>query len=340
MDYSEKDDRSRWSYKAAGVDIGAGEEAVDRIKNLAASTHGPQVLTNLGGFGGLFELARDDYKQPVLVSSTDGVGTKLKLAFLTGRHDTIGQDLVNHCVNDILTTGAIPLYFLDYFATSRLDGDVFEQVLVGITKACRENDCALIGGETAEMPDFYTTGEYDISGTIVGIVEKDELLTGQGIMAGDILVGLPSTGLHTNGYSLARKVLLQQWTVETEVPELGGTVGDILLTVHRSYLPVMRPILTQPWLRAAAHITGGGIEGNLRRPLPENLRLSIDWSSWEWPPVFRVIQDVGGVDTADMRRTFNLGIGWVLAVAPDSLNTLEDYLRKNNEPYTLIGEVR
>ncbi len=322
------------------MDISAGEAAIDRIKKLAASTHGPQVLTNLGGFGGLFELPGDDYKQPVLVSSTDGVGTKLKLAFLTGHHDTIGQDLVNHCVNDILTTGAIPLYFLDYFATSRLDGDVFEQVVIGISKACRENDCALIGGETAEMPDFYTPGEYDISGTIVGIVEKDEILTGQSIIAGDILVGLPSTGLHTNGYSLARKVLLKQWNVETEVPDLGGTVGDALLTIHRSYLPVMRPILTKPWLHGAAHITGGGIEGNLSRPLPENLQLEIDWSSWEWPPVFRVIQDLGEVDTADMRRTFNLGIGWVLVVAPDNLNILEDYLRNNNESYTLIGEVR
>lgn len=333
-------DRPRLSYKAAGVDIIAGELAVDRIKKLAACTHGPRVLANLGGFGGLFEFPREEYRQPVLVSSTDGVGTKLKIAFLTGRHDTVGQDLVNHCVNDILTTGARPLYFLDYFATGHLDGNVFEKVIQGISKACLENDCALIGGETAEMPDFYQPGEYDISGTIVGVVEKDEILAGQAIEAGDVLVGLHSTGLHTNGYSLARKALLREWTVDTEVPELGGTVGEVLLTVHRSYLPVMRPILTQPGLHGAAHITGGGIEGNLSRILPEGRRLAIDWLAWEWPPVFQVIQKVGGVDTADMRRTFNLGIGWVLVVSADSLNSLEGYLQEGREPYTLIGEVR
>ena len=337
---SPKTDQPPLSYKAAGVDINAGEAAVDRIKELARRTHGPRVLANLGGFGGLYEFPKGDYRQPVLVSSTDGVGTKLKVAFLTGRHDTIGQDLVNHCVNDILTTGAQPLYFLDYFATSRLDGDVFERVVEGISKACRENDCALIGGETAEMPGFYQPGEYDISGTIVGVVEKDELLTGRAVEAGDVLVGLPSTGLHTNGFSLARKALLREWTVNTEVPELGGTVGETMLTVHRSYLPVMRPILTQPWLHGAAHVTGGGIEGNLSRLLPEGRRPAVDWSAWDWPPVFRVVQEAGGVTTEDMRRTFNLGIGWVLIVAREGLNTLESYFQERRESYTLIGEIR
>ncbi len=340
MRSSPKTDHPPLSYKAAGVDINAGEAAVDRIKELARRTHGPRVLANLGGFGGLYEFPKGDYRQPVLVSSTDGVGTKLKVAFLTGRHDTIGQDLVNHCVNDILTTGAQPLYFLDYFATSHLDGDVFERVIEGVSKACRENDCALIGGETAEMPDFYQPGEYDISGTIVGVVEKDELLTGRAVEAGDVLVGLPSTGLHTNGFSLARKVLLREWTVNTEAPELGGTVGEVMLTVHRSYLPVMRPILTQPWLHGAAHVTGGGIEGNLSRPLPAGRRLAVDWSAWDWPPVFLVIQEAGGVATEDMRRTFNLGIGWVLIVAREGLNTLESYFQERREPYLLIGEVR
>jgi len=337
---SSKTDHSPLSYKAAGVDIHAGEAAVDRIKQLAASTHGPQVLANLGGFGGLFEFPKGDYRQPVLVSSTDGVGTKLKIAFLTGRHDTIGQDLVNHCVNDILTTGALPLFFLDYFATSHLEGDVFERVMEGISRACRENDCALLGGETAEMPDFYQPGEYDISGTIVGVVEKDEILTGRAIEAGDVLVGLHSTGLHTNGYSLARKALLREWKVDTELPELGSTVGEVMLTVHRSYLSVMRPILTQPWLHGAAHITGGGIEGNLSRQLPEGRRLAIDWFAWEWPPVFQVIQDAGGVDTQEMRCTFNLGIGWVLIIASNSLSSLEGYFQESGEPYVLIGEVR
>jgi phosphoribosylformylglycinamidine cyclo-ligase len=328
------------SYREAGVDIDAGEEAVERIKALAQRTHGPNVLANLGGFGGLFKFPREQYRTPVLVSSTDGVGTKLKIAFLTGRHDTVGQDLVNHCVNDILTTGALPLFFLDYFATSSLDGDVFEAVIKGISMACEENECALIGGETAEMPDFYQLGEYDISGSIVGVAEKDALLTGLTIDRGDVLVGLPSTGLHTNGYSLARKVLLREWTVETYVPELNGTVGEVLLTVHRSYLQVMRPILHKSWLKGTAHITGGGIEGNLVRLLRDDLRLRIDWDAWDWPPVFNVIQQAGGVETAEMRRTFNLGIGWILVIDQVGLDPLQEQLSTMGETCTIIGEVQ
>lgn len=330
----------RLSYKAAGVDIGAGEAAVERIKGLARGTHGPEVLANLGGFGGLFEFPKDRYRQPVLVSSADGVGTKLKIAFLTGRHDTIGQDLVNHCVNDILTTGALPLFFLDYFASGRLDGDVFEAVIRGIAVACGENDCALIGGETAEMPDFYQPGEYDISGTIIGAVEKEAILGNRNVATGNLLVGLPSTGLHTNGYSLARKALLREWTVDTELPELSGTIGEALLAVHRSYLGITRPLLDKPWLRGAGHITGGGLEGNLRRLLSKGQRLAIDWSAWEWPPIFQVIQQAGNVETDDMRRTFNLGIGWVLIVDRDGLAPLETYLQEHQEPYKLLGEVR
>ncbi|MFB0516813.1 MAG: phosphoribosylformylglycinamidine cyclo-ligase [Candidatus Neomarinimicrobiota bacterium] len=340
MGQSSPANKPRLSYRSAGVDIDAGEKAVRRIKALVSRTHGPQVLANLGGFGGLYEFPTEDYQQPVLVSSTDGVGTKLKIAFLTGRHDTVGQDLVNHCVNDILTTGSQPLFFLDYFATGHLEGDVFEAVIDGISAACLENDCALIGGETAEMPDFYQPGEYDISGTIVGVVEKGALLTGRIIQVGDILVGLHSTGLHTNGYSLARKALLSEWTVDTKVPELGGTVGEVLLRVHRSYLQIMRPILIEPWLHGAAHITGGGLEGNLGRLLSGGRQSAIDWDAWEWPPVFQVIQQVGGVETTDMRRTFNLGIGWVLIVASENLTTLESYLQENREPFTLIGVVR
>ncbi len=328
------------SYKSAGVDIEAGEAAIRRIKALVGGTHGPRVLANLGGFGGLFEFPKEDYRQPILVSSTDGVGTKLKIAFLTGRHDTIGQDLVNHCVNDILTTGALPLFFLDYFATGQLDGDVFEQVVRGLAAACPENGCALIGGETAEMPGFYQPGEYDISGTIVGVVDKAHLLTGRKVKAGDVLVGLPSTGLHTNGYSLARKILLREWAIDTYVSELDGTVGDILLTVHRSYLAVMRPILTESWLHGVAHITGGGIEGNTSRLLPEGRRLVVDWDAWRWPPVFRVIQDKGRVESDDMRRTFNLGIGWVLVVAEDGMDPLQRQLAQLGEASAIIGEVR
>ena len=321
------------------MDIPAGEAAVARIKGHAGRTHGPQVLANLGGFGGLFEFPAADFEQPILVASTDGVGTKLKLAFLTGRHDTIGQDLVNHCVNDILTTGAVPLFFLDYFAAGRLDGDQFEAVVKGMAQACEENGCALLGGETAEMPGFYQDGEYDVSGTIVGVVERAELLTERPLEAGSVLVGLHSTGLHTNGYSLARQALLEQWSVETYVPDLGGEVGEVLLAVHRSYLGIVRPLLKEPWLRGMAHITGGGIEGNLRRLLPAGLELHVDWSAWEWPAVFQVIQSAGGVETSDMRATFNLGVGCVLVAAPDGLDALEQFLREHDEPFTIIGTV-
>lgn len=328
------------SYKAAGVDISAGEAAVERIKSLARGTHGPQVLANLGGFGGLFEFPTDRFEHPVLVSSADGVGTKLKIAFLTGRHDTVGEDLVNHCVNDILTTGALPLFFLDYFASGRLDGDVFEAVIRGMARGCRANQCALIGGETAEMPDFYQPGEYDISGTIIGAVEKDQLLGNRQINGGDLLIGLASTGLHTNGYSLARKALFQEWTVETELPELGQTVGEALLAVHRSYLDITQPLLDHPWLRGMGHITGGGLEGNLRRLLGTDQTLAIDWTAWEWPPIFQIIQSAGKVELADMRRTFNLGIGWVFIIEQDGLAALEAYLTERDEGYTFLGEVR
>ncbi len=321
------------------MDIQAGAAAVARIKRHAGRTHGPQVLAGLGGFGGLFEFPAANYDHPVLVASTDGVGTKLKLAFLTGRHDTIGQDLVNHCVNDILTTGAVPLFFLDYFAAGRLDGAQFETVVQGMTQACEENGCALLGGETAEMPGFYQDGEYDVSGTIVGVVEKRQLLTDRRIEGGSVLVGLHSTGLHTNGYSLARQVLLEAWSVNTYVPDLGGEVGEVLLAVHRSYLGIVRPLLKHGWLRGIGHITGGGIEGNLRRLLPGGLELHIDWSAWEWPAVFQVIQSTGRVDTLDMRATFNLGMGCVLIAAPDGLAALEGYLNKHAEPYTIIGSI-
>lgn len=328
------------SYKAAGVDISAGEEAVERIKEHARSTHGPQVLANLGGFGGLYEFPSSDYRHPVLVSSTDGVGTKLKVAFLTGRHDTIGQDLVNHCVNDILTTGARPMFFLDYFATGQLNPSVLEEVVRGMAAACRENDCALIGGETAEMPGFYQQGEYDISGTIVGAVEKEALLTSREVQAGNLLVALESTGLHTNGYSLAREALLREWTVDTRLPELNDTVGNALLAIHRSYLKIMLPLLNKPWLRGCGHITGGGLEGNLYRLLTSGQSLAIDWEAWEWPPIFQLIQQAGNIETSDMRRTFNLGIGWVLVIAPEGLADLEAYLQGEGEAYKIIGEVQ
>ena len=265
-------------YRQAGVDIEAGNETVRRIKSIARETFTSGVLSEIGSFGGLFRLDRDLYRDPVLVSSADGVGTKLKIAFMTGRHDTVGADLVNHCVNDILVQGAEPLFFLDYLATGRLSPAVAEQVIRGVARGCRENGCALIGGETAEMPGFYADGEYDIAGFIVGIVERARIIDGRGIVPGDALIGLPSAGLHTNGYSLARRILFDVcgFTVATVVPELGTTIGETLLAPHRSYLTVVRPLLEAGLVKGMAHITGGGMTENLPRVLPEGCAAEID----------------------------------------------------------------
>src|SRR6266508_1716440 len=265
-------------YKSAGVDIDAGNETVRRIKSLARATFTPGVLSDIGSFGGLFRLDRDRYQQPVLVSSADGVGTKLKVAFMTGRHDTIGGDLVNHCVNDILVQGAEPLFFLDYLATGRLSPSVAEQVVSGVARACKENGCALIGGETAEMPGFYADGEYDIAGFIVGAVDKSRVIDGHLIVPGDVLIGLPSAGLHTNGYSLARRVLFDVagWKVDTFVPDLQSTVGDALLAPHRSYLPFVRPLLDRASIKGLFFFNGGGTTENLPRILPEGCAAEID----------------------------------------------------------------
>ncbi len=327
------------TYKDAGVDISAGEEAVKRIKSKVKATFGPEVLTDLGSFGGCFQFDAGRYNEPVLVSSADGVGTKLKLAFLTGRHDTIGQCLVNHCTNDILAVGANPLFFLDYFGAGRLDPGVFEDVVTGLAKACGENHCALIGGETAEMPGFYQDGEYDLSGTIIGVVEKNNILPNRQTQPNDILVGLPSTGLHTNGYSLARKVLLEAFSVDDVVDELGCSVGEELLKIHRSYLKTAADLIPSEWLVGISHITGGGLEGNTRRVIEKDQTLNIDWDAWEWPPVFRLIQKLGGVPLSDMRRTFNLGIGLVLIIRPDALSILEGHLEALHEPYTILGTI-
>jgi len=304
-------------YKSAGVDIDAGNETVRRIKALARRTYTPGVMSDIGSFGGLFRLG-DRYKDPVLVSSADGVGTKIKVAFLTGRHETIGADLVNHCVNDVLVQGAEPLFFLDYLATGRLSPDVAEQVVAGVARACIENGCALIGGETAEMPGFYADGEYDIAGFIVGAVEKARVLDGRAIVPGDVLIGLPSGGLHTNGYSLARRVFfeLAQWKIDKLVRELGTTIGDALMAPHRSYLSCVRPLLEHRYLRGLAHITGGGITENLPRVLPEGCAAEIDRRSWQVPPLFRLLQQHGRVSDEEMFRTFNMGIGMILVCAP------------------------
>ncbi len=324
-------------YKSAGVSIEEGDKMVDSIKPLVRSTFNSNVLADIGLFGALYDARFPDFQHPVLVSSTDGVGTKLKIAFAMGKHDTVGQDLVNHCVNDILACGASPLFFLDYFATGALDANVGAEVIRGLVIACKENGCALIGGETAEMPSMYHAGEYDMAGTIVGVVEKSKVLDGSAIQAGDVLIGLRSTGLHTNGFSLARKVLFPKYTVHTHSDELGMSVGEALLAVHRSYLYEVKPLLQNDAVLAVSHITGGGIVGNTSRVVPKGLELRIDWQSWEWPPLFRFIQNAGSIEELEMRHVFNLGIGLILIVRPERV---EDVLKATaGSASQIIGSV-
>ena len=327
-------------YRRSGVDIDAGNEAVRRIKSLARTTYTPAVLSGVGAFGGLFALdAR--VKDPVLVASADGVGTKLKVAFLAGVHDTIGVDIVNHCVNDILVQGARPLFFLDYLATARLAPAVVEQVVTGIAQACRENRCALLGGETAEMPGFYAEGEYDIAGFIVGVVPRADLIDGSRIVRGDVLIALPSSGLHTNGYSLARAIVFEhlKLRVDSVVSDLGETVGRALLRPHRSYLPAVGPLVDGGRLKGMAHITGGGIVENLPRTLPEGLTFTINRGSWTIPPLFTWLQEAGQVPDSEMFRAFNMGVGLVLVCGPGDAPGLLDDLRARGEAPWVIGEV-
>jgi len=328
-------------YRAAGVDIDAGNETVRRIKSLAKSTFTPGVLSDIGSFGGLFALDRARYQQPVLVASTDGVGTKLKVAFMTGRHDTVGADLVNHCVNDILVQGAEPLFFLDYLATGRLSPDVAEQVIAGVARGCRENGCALLGGETAEMPGFYADGEYDIAGTIVGVVERSKIVDGRTIIVGDALVGLASAGLHTNGYSLARRVMFDvcRFSPDQPVPELGTTAGNALLAPHRSYLAAMRPLIEAGVVKGMAHITGGGITENLPRILPDGTAAEINRSSWVVPPIFRLLQERGDVADDEMFRAFNMGIGLIIACAASDEDRVISTLAQSGEDSIRLGRV-
>ena len=329
------------SYKDAGVNIAAGEEAVDRIKELVRSTFTPQVLTDIGKFGGFYTLEPGKYKEPVLVSSIDGVGTKLKLAFMTGKHDSVGEDLVNHCVNDILVGGAKPLFFLDYIGTGKLKPEAVKELISGMVRACREVNCALIGGEMAEMPGFYQKGEYDVAGSIVGIVEKSKIIDGSSIKNGDILVGLSSSGLHTNGYSLARKVLFEEagFKTDTYIKELGRTIGEELLKVHRCYFKSVYPILEKVEIKGMSHITGGGIIGNTKRILPRGRSLKINWGNWTIPPIFNLIQKEGNVPDEEMRKTFNLGIGFILIVEKEKVDFLIRELEKGGENPLIVGEV-
>jgi phosphoribosylformylglycinamidine cyclo-ligase len=328
-------------YRQAGVDIDAGNETVRRIKSLARSTFTPGVLSEIGSFGGLFKLDRDRFQQPVLVSSADGVGTKLKVAFMAARHDRVGADLVNHCVNDILVQGAEPLFFLDYLAMGRLDPHVVEQVMEGMSRACRQADCALIGGETAEMPGFYQLGEYDLVGFIVGAVERSHMLSANGVKQGDYLIGLPSTGLHTNGYALARKLVFEvaRLSPKSYVAEVNNKIGAELLKPHRCYWPTLRTIVRRGWVSALAHITGGGIPGNLPRALPRSTGAVVELGSWPVPRIFGYLARLGRIDREELLRTFNLGVGMILVVPGRHIRKVEAELKRHREKFYRIGHV-
>lgn len=321
------------------MDIDEASRALDLIKKSARKTFTRGVMTDIGSFGASFKLS--GFKRPVLISSADGVGTKVKVAFLTGKHDTVGEDLVNHCVNDIAVQGATPLFFLDYFAVGKLDADVAGQVVAGIARGCKANGLALIGGETAEMPGLYEAGEYDLAGFIVGAAEQNKMLTGAKLEAGDVLFGLPSTGLHTNGYSLARKLLFEVagYTPKTFLPELDMTVGEVLLKVHRSYLAPIRGLMKAGVLKAAAHITGGGITDNAPRVLPKELAAEVELGTWPVLPVFELLKRLGAIPEEDYRRTFNLGIGMILVVGRQDTGKAKRVLERQGEEWFKIGSV-
>ncbi|MCB9249577.1 MAG: phosphoribosylformylglycinamidine cyclo-ligase [Ignavibacteriales bacterium] len=327
------------SYKDSGVDIKAGEETVESIKSVVASTFNKNVLTGIGHFGALYELDLSGYKNPVLVSSVDGVGTKLKVAIDSGINNTVGQDLVNHCVNDIAVCGAKPLYFMDYMAFGKLDKNIAADIVKGFAKACKENQTALIGGETAEMPGLYAEKDYDLSGTIVGIVDKNKIVDGSKIKKGDILIGFESNGLHTNGYSLARKVLFEKYTLDENIEELNSNLKTELLKVHKSYLNVIQNLISKSEVKAFSHITGGGIIGNTKRVVPNELKIKIDWNSWKVPEVFNLIQKTGEIEDDEMRMVFNMGIGLIAIVDKNDVSNVEEICKKINENPIIIGEI-
>lgn len=332
--------KKTFTYKDSGVDIEAGENLVHSIKDIVKETHNANVISNIGGFGGLFSASFSELKEPILVSSVDGVGTKLIVAFKSGKYDTVGQDLVNHCVNDIAVCGATPLFFLDYFSTGKLEQEVGFNVIKGFATACKENGVALIGGETAEMPDIYDSGEFDLAGTIVGVVDRDKLITGENIEKGDLLIGFKSSGLHTNGYSLARNVLFSKFSVDDTPSELDCSVGEELLKVHKSYLQLISELKEIEGVNGFSHITGGGIVGNTKRILPDGLKLDIDWNSWQRLPIFDLIQKKGNVPEEDMRATFNLGIGLIAIVSGSVLNKVEEKSREIGEEIIHLGKIK
>jgi phosphoribosylformylglycinamidine cyclo-ligase len=324
------------TYKSSGVDIKAGENTVSRFKDYARSTFNSNVLTDIGHFGGMFKFDSNKYKEPVLVSSVDGVGTKLKIAIELGIHDTIGQDLVNHCVNDIAVCGAEPLFFLDYMAFGKLDENTASDIVKGFSIACKENDCALIGGETAEMPDVYGGRDYDLSGTIV---DKENILDGSNIKSGDLLIGFLSNGLHTNGYSLARKVLLEKYSLDDHIELINKSLGEELLRVHKSYLKLIRELKSTVNVKGFSHITGGGIISNTSRIIPDNLKIKIHWGNWAIPPVFKLIQNSGNISSDEMRKVFNVGIGLVVVVPREQEEMTLQVALTQKEHVIVVGEV-
>ena len=328
-------------YADAGVNIAVADDAKQRIRHLASHTFTPAVLGGIGGFGALFALDTRKWKEPVLVSSADGVGTKLKVAMSMGVHSTVGGDLVNHCVNDILVQGAEPLFFLDYLAMGKLEPNVVEQLMDGMSRSCRKAGCALIGGETAEMPGFYAPGEYDLAGFIVGVVERKNILTGKGVKPGDTLIGLPSAGLHTNGYSLARKLVFDVAKLknDTYVAEVGNKIGAELLKPHVCYAPAVKNILAKGWASALAHITGGGIPGNLPRVLPSGVKAVIDLESWPIPSIFKYLAKVGEIDTDELLQAFNMGIGMIVIVPSAYVKEAEADLKRRREKFYRIGRI-
>jgi phosphoribosylformylglycinamidine cyclo-ligase len=331
------------TYKSSGVNLEAAREAKNHIKRLAQKTFTKGVISEIGGFGGLFSLAGDIKKieDPVLVASADGVGTKLKVAIAMGIHNTVGQDLVNHCVNDILVQGARPLFFLDYIASGSLRPSVIAQIVDGMAVACKANGCALIGGETAEMPDFYPPDEYDIAGFVVGIVGRKKVIDGSSIKAGDILMGLPSSGLHTNGYSLARKIFFEHAKLKpsSSLRELDDTIGETLLVPHRSYLKMLRGLIDRGAVKGLAHVTGGGFTENIPRILPRNCQAQINVGTWPVPPIFDVLRRLGNLEFTEMYRTFNMGIGMVAVVDESKVATVVSHFRKLKEKFYVIGKV-
>ncbi len=329
----------KFSYKKAGVDIETAEKALSRLKTSIAETHNKNVLKNIGAFGGFYQFPINEYKNPILISSTDGVGTKLKVAVMMNKHDTVGQDLVNHCINDIAVCGATPLFFLDYFGCGKLSASVYHDVIMGFVKACRTAKLPLIGGETAEMPDVYHPGEYDLVGTIVGVVEKDQIIDGKEIREGDVMIGIASNGLHTNGYSLARKVLFPKFQPDERLPGRSLTLGEELLKIHLNYFPIIKKLKEHFSIKGLAHITGGGLLKNTIRIVPEGFLPEFDWSAWEVPAIFQLIQKSGNVPTDDIRQTFNMGIGLVVVADISDLEPIKAMIEENSLNCFHIGKI-